>query len=262
MNKTFKPLDLLQSIMKQWWMTSISMIVGGFCALLLTQFLSPKYEGSASFSVTIDYTRTGSLSDVQEDQAMRGIGYVITSDEVIDTVVDEVQLLQNDYSKDQFEKESTIDREEFQWTMRYRSSDPKYAEKIAAFWADISFSVIQEGLMHAQIVDSETELLWGLQDCLERVTGPFGKADLCVFNNTQEIIQEIAQMSKSIIEEKKQSRGLFTFLTVHFVQHPQYPNSPIRHQTSLLTGAGIIVGMIMNIIIQGIIFYRGSSIEE
>jgi hypothetical protein len=197
--------------------------------------------------VTIDYTRTGALSDVQEDQAMRGIGYVITSDEVIESVIDEVRLQQSDYSRIQFDKDSTLDREEFRWTLRYRSSDPALAEKVAIIWADTSNSVIQEGLIHAQIVDSVTEVLWGLEACLERSTGQFG---------------EIAQLSQLIHEEKTQTRGLFTPLAVHMVQQPQYPDSPVRHQKNLLTAAGIVAGLILSILTQGIFYYRGSNFEE
>ena len=262
MNKTFKPLDILQSITKRWWITALSMVMGGFCALLITRFIPPVYEASASFSVTIDYTRTGALSDVQEDQAMRGIGYVITSDEVIESVIDEVRLQQSDYSRIQFDKNSTLDREEFRWTLRYRSSDPALAEKVAIIWADTSNSVIQEGLIHAQIVDSVTEVLWGLETCLKRSTGQFGTVDLCGYSGSQDLVHEIAQLSQLIHEEKTQTRGLFTPLTVHMVQQPRYPDSPVRYQENLLTTAGIVAGLILSILTQGIFYYRGSNFEE
>ncbi len=262
MNKTFKPLDIVQSITKRWWITVLSMMMSGFCALLLAHLTPPVYEASASFSVTIDYTRTGALSDVEEDQTMRGIGYVITSDEVIESVVDEINLQQSDYSRIQFEKDSTLDREEFRWTLRYRSSDPALAEKVASIWAEISNSVIQDGLIHAQIVDSETEVLWGLEDCFERSTGQFGAADLCGFGTLQDLVNEIAQLSHLIHEEKTQSRGLFAPLAVQMVQQPQYPDAPVRHQKNLLTGAGIVAGLVLSILTQGIFYYRGSNFEK
>jgi len=254
MNKIIRPLDVLQSVTKRWWITALSMVMGGFCALLIARFIPPVYEASASFSVTIDYTRTGALSDIQEDQAMRGIGYVITSDEVVESTIDEVKLHQSDYSRVQFEKDGTLDREEFRWTLRYRSSNPALAEKVAIIWADKSNSVIQEGLIHAQIVDSVTEVLWGLEDCLERSTGQFGTADLCGLGSSQDIVNEIAQLSQLILEEKTQTRGLFAPLTVQMVQQPRYPDSPVRHQKNLLTAAGNMAGLIMSILTQEIFY--------
>ena len=262
MNKTIRPLDILQLITKRWWITVLSMVIGGFCALLVTGFIPPVYEASASYSVTIDYTRTGALSDVQEDQAMRGIGYVITSDEVVESVIDEIKLHQSDYSRNQFEKDSSLDREEFRWTLRYRSSDPAFAEKAAIIWADTSNSVIHEGLIHAQIVDSVTEVLWGLEDCLERSTSQFGTVDLCGLGGSQDIVNEIAQLSQLIQEEKSQTRGLFAHLTIQMVQQPRYPDSPVRHQKNLLTAAGIMSGFILSILTQGIFYYRGLNFEE
>jgi len=262
MNRTIKPLDIMQLITKRWWITAVGMVIGGFCALLVARFIPPVYEASASFSVTIDYTRTGALSDIQEDQAMRGIGYVITSDEVIESTIDEVRLHQSDYSRIQFEKDSTLDREEFQWTLRYRCSDPALAEKVAIIWADTSNSLIQEGLIHAQIVDSETEVLWGLEDCLERSTDQFGAVDFCGLGGLQEMVDEIAQLSQLIHEEKTQTRGLFAPLTVRMVQQPRYPDFPVRHEKNLLTAAGMIAGLILSILAQGIFYYRGLNFEE
>jgi len=262
MENKFKPLDILQSITRRWWVTVLCMVIGGLCALLLTRFILPVYETSASFSVTIDYTRTGALSDVQEDQAMRGIGYVITSDEVIESVIEEVKVQQRDYSRIQFEKDSTLDREEFRWALRYRSPDPALAEKVAIIWADTSNSIIQEGLIHAQIVDSVTDVLWGLEDCLKRSTGQFGTANLCGFYGSQDLVDEIVQLSRLIHEEKTQTRGLFAPLAVQMVQQPRYPDSPVRHQKNLLTAGGIVAGLILSILTQGIFYFRGSSFEE
>ena len=61
--------------------TSVLMIAGGLLGLLVSQVRAPIFESSAVFSVTIDYTQTGALTDIQEDQAMRGVGSVIFSDQ-------------------------------------------------------------------------------------------------------------------------------------------------------------------------------------
>ena len=263
MNKTFNPFDILLSITKRWWLSVISMIVGGLCALLFTHFISPLYEASASFSVTIDYTRTGALSDVQEDQAMRGIGYVIDSDEVIERVIEQVKLQLSTFSRNQFEKDSYLERGEFQWTLRYRSSDPEFAEKVAHAWVEVSNSIIQDGLLNARIINSETDVLWGLEDCLERSTGKFSDAGLCGYASIQELMSGIEQVSKSIHERKAQSKGLFSFLAVQIVQRPRYPDFPVRHQTNLLIMMGVVVGLVLSVITQVIYyFFRGLDIEE
>jgi hypothetical protein len=262
MTVSFRPLDLLQSISKKWWIIAIGMISGGICALTLSGFLPPIYESSASFSVTIDYTKTGFLSDVQEDQAMRGIGYVITSDDLIKQVVSDVQTQKGSYSRDQFEKESSLDREEFLWTLRYRSADPKFANDVVFAWMERSKDLLQDGLMHAQIVDSETKILWGLEECLERATGQVSVETLCGFASTNELVNEIANISSSIQKEKMVALGLFSPLAVQVVKQPQVPFYPVRHQRNLFAFAGIVSGLLISILIQGIIFMRRFDLEK
>lgn len=262
MTVSFKPLDLLQSISKKWWITALSMVLGGFCVLVLSGFIPPIYESSASFSVTIDYTKTGALSDVQEDQAMRGIGYVITSDDVIEQVVSDVQTQKGAYSSDQFEKESTLDREEFLWALRYRSADPKFAYDVVLAWMERSNALIQDGLIHAQIVDSEIKILWGLEECLERATGQVSIETLCGFTSTKELVNEIAKISSLIHEEKMAAQGLFSPLAVQIVKHPQVPVVPVRHQSNLFIFFGIVSGLLISILIQGIIYMRSSDLAK
>ncbi|MDO9546455.1 MAG: hypothetical protein Q7J07_06870 [Pelolinea sp.] len=262
MTETFRPLDLLQSITKKWWITAISMVIGGIGALILTEFIPPLYESSASFSVTIDYTKTGALSDVQEDQAMRGIGYVITSDDAIENVVNEVMTISAFYSRDQFEKESFLDREEFLWTLRYRSSDPIFARDVVQAWVERSNTLIQDGLIHAQIVDSETKILWGLENCLELATGQESIDTLCGFASIKELVDEIANISSLIHEEKMAARGLFSPLAVQIVNQPQVPVVPVRHQRNLFVFAGIMSGLLISNLLQVILNKRSFEFDK
>lgn len=262
MTVSFKPLDIFQSISKKWWITTISMISGGVIALILSVLIPPLYESSASFSVTIDYTKTGALSDVQEDQAMRGIGYLITSDDVIEMLINEIKTQTPSYSREQFEEDSSLDREEFQWTLRYRSSDPIFARNVVHTWMENSNLLLQDGLEHAQIVDSETKILWGLEECLQRVTGQVSDVTLCGFYSTNELVNEIANISSSIHEEKKIARGLFSPLSVQIVKEPQIPILPIRHQLNLFVFVGIVSGLLISILIQVIIYQRSLDLEK
>jgi len=262
MADTFNPLDVMRFMVKKWWITALSMIVGGICALVLTNFLPPLYESSASFSVTIDYTKTGALSDIQEDQAMRGLGNLIVSDDVIENVINALNTQLPLYSREQFDKESALDREEFLWTLRYRSSDPIFARDVVQVWVEISKTLIQEGLVHAQIVDSEREILWGLEQCLQHATSQNYVETLCGFASTNEIVDEIVILSKLINEEKKASRGLFSPLAVQIMKNPQIPLVPVRHQRNLFVSAGIAVGLLISFLLQGIIYYRSLEIDK
>ena len=262
MADTFKPLDVLRFIARKWWIPVLSMIIFGICALILANFLPPLYESSATFSLTIDYTETGSLSDIQEDQAMRGIGNLIASDEVIENVISEANVRSLPLSREQFKKESNLDREEFQWTIRYRSSDQLYAKDVIQIWKEISNKLIQDSLFHAQIVDSEREFLWKLEECLQLVTRQVTIDTLCGYSSTEDLIDEISIISRSINDEKIAARGLFSPLAVHIVKNPQIPLTPVRYQRNVLVFSGIVIGFLISVLFLGIVNFRRLRIEK
>jgi hypothetical protein len=259
---TFKPLDIFGYIFKKWWLIVLSMIAFGICALILSNFIPPLYESSAIFSVTIDYTETGALSDIQEDQAMKGVGNLIRSDEVIEDVIAKIIDRSLPYSREQFEKGSALDREEFQWTLRYRSSDPIISRDIVQTWVDISNTIIHESLIHAQIVDSQREYLWNLEECIQYTTGQNSADGFCGYSSTEELVDQIGIVSNSINVDKIAARGMFSPLAVQMIKNPQVPLVPIRHQKNLLIFAGTAVGLLFCILIQGIAYFRSLRIDK
>jgi uncharacterized protein involved in exopolysaccharide biosynthesis len=256
MADTFKPLDLIGIILRRWWLIVISMIVFGIFALVLSNFISPLYEASAVYSVTIDYTETGALSDIQEDQAMKGVGNLIDSDEVIEKTLDTLNKHSLQITRDQFEKGSTLDREEFQWTIRYRSSDPILSKDIIQTWMEISDTLIKESLIHAQVVDTEREYLWNLEECLQYATGQSSANQICGFLSIKELIDQISNVSKSINEEKTAARGLFSPISVQIVKKPVVSHHPVRHQRNLLVFGGMVSGLLIMVLFQGISYFR------
>ena len=140
-------VKLVKKFSERWMVTSALMITGGLLGLLVSQARAPIFESSAVFSVTIDYTQTGALTDIQEDQAMRGVGSVILSDRVIDNTLSAINKESaSGLSRTDFLENSFLDREEFRWTLRYRDPDPKVAEMAVNEWSKSADAVIQEGL--------------------------------------------------------------------------------------------------------------------
>jgi hypothetical protein len=262
MADTFRPLDMIEFIVKKWWLIVISMIIFGICALIVSNFIPPLYESSAVFSVTIDYTETGALSDIQEDQAMKGLGNLIGSDEVIEKMIADLHAQSLSISREQFDKSSTLDREEFQWALRYRSVDPKLSKDIVQTWMEMADLLIKESLIHAQVVDTEREYLWSLEECLQYATGQSSTEEICGFSSTKELVDQISFASELINEEKVAARGLFSPLSVQVVKNPLVSLSPVRHQRNLLVFGGILIGLFISILFQGFVYFRRIRLEK
>ena len=131
-----KFLDLIKAITARWYVLTVGMIIGGLFAWGGTFFMPPIYESDAVFYVSIDYTQTGMLTDVEEDQIMRGIGDMIFSDETTLATINKLEGEGVRISKDEFYDDAIFEREEFRWAIRYRDPNPVLAYQVVGAWAN------------------------------------------------------------------------------------------------------------------------------
>jgi len=244
-------IDIIKMVKKfseRWLLTAALMITGGLTGLLVSLMRPPIYESSAAFSVTIDYTQTGALSDIQEDQAMRGVGSVILSDRAIENALSRMNkesgmvLSQRDFSENSF-----LDREEFRWTLRYRDTDPKIAEVAVNAWAKSADEMIQEGLAHSLSCKSLLEELENLKTCLYNF--PNGNTQInCGKNELESVVKYINEVSEQIQTEKKASLGLFHALSVSLVNGGIASGTAELGQRNLYVLSGALVGLFLSII--------------
>ena len=246
-----RQLDIVKLVKKfseRWMVTSALMIAGGLVSLLISQIRTPIFESSAVFSVTIDYTQTGALSDIQEDQAMRGVGSVISSDHVIDNTLSQLKKENGTIiSKTDFLENTFLDREEFRWTLRYRDPDPKIAEMAVNAWSKSADAVIQEGLTNSFSSIALLEELENLKTCLF----DFSNGNIqgyCGNNDLNSVTNSINEISTRIQTEKAASRGLFHALSVSLVNSGALSQKAILGQRNLFVLSGAIIGLFLSFI--------------
>ena len=85
--------------------------------LLVSNAIPVTYQSISPITVTIDYARTGTLSDVQEDQVMRGIGSVIESSDVITALKEEIKLSGFDIGLEELSRITSRLRENSRWLL-------------------------------------------------------------------------------------------------------------------------------------------------
>lgn len=239
---------VIKKISDCWYVLAALMIIGGLLGLLISRTKAPIYESSAIFSVTIDYTQTGALTDIQEDQAMRGVGSVIFSDQVISRTLTQIKNeSQKDLSQSDFLKNSFLDREEFRWTLRYRDPDPQNAKIVVNAWAKSANSIIQEGLIHSLTSKALLDNLDEMKICLQEL--PNDNLDrFCANKDIETLISSISGISVQIQEEKVASLGLFNSLSVFLVNEGAASQTAVLGQRNLLVTSGALIGFILSTI--------------
>jgi len=256
-SKSINILELIKYISSSWIILGVLMIVGGMAGLFFSHVQPPVYESNAAFGVTIDYTQTGAISDVQEDQAMRGVGFILFSDALVEETVSQINR-EDIYtlSKDDFRNNAFVDRGDFRWIIRYRDRDPQRAFQITSTWAAAAQEAYEAALTHAQTAESYLGVLNGLQGCYQQ-GAPQIPGGICGFDNSHGLLREITQLSEKIQTEKIASQGLFYALNVVLVNDAEVAKGPVRNQTNLLVASGAIVGLLIGILFFGIRFILG-----
>jgi hypothetical protein len=244
-----KFLDLIKVITARWYALIAGMIVGGLFAWGGTFFMPPIYESDAVFYVSIDYTQTGMLTDIEEDQVMRGIGDLIFSDETTLAAIEELEGEGVKISKEEFYDDAIFEREEFRWAIRYRDPNPVLAYQVVHAWAHQADILIQNSLAHARTTASYEEVLKGLESCLQRTTQTTAYDDACSVENIDTILTKIDELNGLIAAEKDASRGLFSGAATELVEEPEISVKPMRHQVNILVLSGVFVGLLVCIVL-------------
>ena len=258
--ETISLAELLEYISARWYILAALMAVGGLFGLLLASIKVPIYESSATFSVTIDYTQTGALTDIQEDQAMRGVGSVIFSDVVIIKTIEEIIAKDETFSPPLFYSQAFLDRTEFRWTLRFRDQDPVMAQQVAGIWAKNAEQELTNGLIHASNIDSYTMMLDGLINCLQRAPVEISPKGICGFQDINELLDNIQHLSQNIQKEKKASLGLFNHLSVTLVEKAKIPANAVQFGRNILVMSGALIGLFIGVGVFAIrLFIRGEK---
>lgn len=257
--KPFSFLDLLKSITAHWYWLVIAMIVGGLLGWGATIFKDPIYEADAVFTVTIDYTQTGALTDVEEDQAMRGVGDIIFSDEVVSNTLAALKSEGMELSREEFFDDAIFDREEFRWAIRYRDANAETALRVVNAWQDEADRILQDSLVHARKAASYDKVMNGLELCLQRSTQAGALGTDCSIENLDTILNSIGSTSDLINGELAQSRGLFSALTVVLSDPAQLPSCPVRYQTNVQVLCGMAIGFLTALLALAIRYQFGQK---
>lgn len=242
-------LDLIKKISNQWQIIVVLMIIGGLAGLLGSLFIQPIYESSATYSVTIDYTQTGALTDIQEDQAMRGVGSVLMSDRVISQTLSQLKDIASiELNQSDFLRDASIDREEFRWTIRFKATDKVKAESVVRIWAEAADEVINQALVHANTNQVLAESMSALKICVQGLSQK-SQNEICGCFDPRELVNVIGEISGQMQKEKEESLGLFHALSVVLINGASQAQSPVLGQRNVLVLSGVFIGLIISLVI-------------
>lgn len=248
MDNSYIPKDFYQKLIRFWFYLPIAMIIGGVFGLFLHFLIPSIFEAQAKFIVTIDYTRTGYLSDIQEDQAMRSIGSLINSDFVLQKTVDIANLHGEDITLPELREKSRLERGEFEWYIRIRDQSAEKASQLVNFWAEQADRVLTDASLHSIKAEELFNYLDSMELCLQRITQGLNSCSPCEVKNTNQILDEINSVGMLAYQEKEASRGIMPALSVELRERSQPPLHPVVFARNSFVFGGAIIGMMIILI--------------
>lgn len=149
----FVPFEHFARMMRKWWAIVLVAILGGLTGFGVHQFQPPLYEAQATFLASIDFNKVDLLhppaptpAPYQFTQYDEDISLVVVESSlryVVPQVVEYARTIGLQVDSNTLLNQTTIERENAYWMLRFRSTDPVKVQKIVDYWADLGFADLQ-----------------------------------------------------------------------------------------------------------------------
>ena len=144
----FSAYTYFNRVLSLWWLVALATILGGACGYIFHQLHPPEYEATATYIVSIDLNRfpfqgvREDLIQYNEDMALNTTQDALLSREVRESVISQVKSQGITLTAQELIQNSTIERKQDTWELRYRSQDPSAAKKVVDTWAKIGYQAM------------------------------------------------------------------------------------------------------------------------
>lgn len=242
---TFEPLQQLSPLRGSWWVLLIVMVAGAVIGYGAHFIFPPVYTSTGEISFSIDYTRTGALTDVEEDIAIVTVGDILSSTVVIqETIVagKAVGLNPEDFV---LGKTAFYERYNFKYSLVVENTDSETAVKWANLWLESAYQTLTIARTHALIATEIYNQIIATQQCIENSGQVLPVAAICQDMTQSELQELLVSTNEKYISEKEKSLAVLPALDFTISQVPEETSRPERRQTGILIFSGAILGAII-----------------
>lgn len=249
-NGSFTPLAALQYMIHFWWFLFLLMVAGGLVGWMIHRARPPLYEAVGQFSASIDFIRTGPMTQFEEDVAFNAIGSLIYSNAVVDQVVKQAGAEGIATSVQMLKRDAVLERNVDTWQLRVRNNDPRLAERLVNMWVSQAQTVLLESYRNALVADQMGRVMQSLESCLEHAAVAEPAGGQCVPSRFTEIQSDLSKAGKAYYEARLASGGLFAGLVLGPVQYAVVSAQPVILGRNQLVMAGCLLGLLAGLICQ------------
>jgi uncharacterized protein involved in exopolysaccharide biosynthesis len=246
MNQSFSPIDAFNRILNSWWWVFLFMLLGGAVGYGFHAFHPPVYESTSKISFNIDYTHSGQLSDVEEDQMLGVTGDVIGSTAVLEKVIQSAQAQGISIDLPALKQSVFQERKAYIWVMRVRQSTPQQAAALAGLWGDAAYAALTDYRSHSLNAAMLQRNLDGLVSCLQQSVAELPAQAMC--SQDFPVIQDgIKQVGASLQAEQLAGQGISPALEFTQPDNSGQQSRPVIYGRNQMVLAAAVIGFILGI---------------
>ena len=254
----FTPMQVVGWLRQSWYGLFLFMVVGGLVGYGLHWLIPPKYSSSSALTFSIDYNRTGELTDVETDIAIVTIGDIISSTQVIKSTLAAGAELGLPAESFKLYKTAYFDRYSYRYELVVLNPDNEIAAQWANIWVEESARVLVEARMHALTAEILYKQLVSMQDCIEKAAVIEPISANCEYLSIPEMQTLLKTYNTSYLTEKELSLAYLPAIDFAITEYAEPSASPGRQQAGLLEFGGAMLGLLAYF---GFILIRKSSIK-
>lgn len=243
----FYPLAGLQKAIRFWWLVALLVIAGGMVGWLAHLSRPPVYEAVGHFTTSLDYVRTGPLTQYEEDSAFEVVGSIISSAEILQQVVDRAAAEGIQTNVVELKKASVLERRVNVWDLRVRSADPRAAERLTNLWVEQGQAALLDSHQHTVQADRLDRYLRSLEACLAKAAASEPAGGQCSSARYAEIQADLQSAGAALYQEQLGSRGLFSGVLIGPAEQAVPPNGPALYNRNQMILAGCLIGFLLGI---------------
>jgi len=236
-------VELLRIFLGTWKILVIGVLLGGIAGLAISALLQPVYEAVAVYTFSIDFARTGLLTDIEEDQAMEVAGDILKSTAVLENTIKAVGINGIQISSTETGPVFFAERRFNQWLLKTHWKEPSVAAKLSNIWAEAARSALKNSEIAALNADSLQRHILSLETCLQNSASGMPAQPLCQASSRKDLQAELQFSGNDLLDWRSKANGYFPGLNYTWSQEAQTPASPIQQSRGGLTLAGGLTGL-------------------
>jgi uncharacterized protein involved in exopolysaccharide biosynthesis len=243
----FSPRRVYFCMVRRWWWVVVCVLAGALAGWSLSALRPPLFESRTVFSFNIDYTLSGVLTDIQEDQALEAVGDLMRSSELKAKVLSEAALAGINLKDGDIRDSVYIERRNNAWLVIVRRPDGAQAEKIAGLWGEHFDAAYQEAYSHALTADGLQRYLNALENCLRETVAIEPVQAGCRLEDLPAVQAELAKTGDVITAEREAAKNLFAGMLYEWSGQADSFTGPVRFGRGRFILFGALAGFLFSL---------------